>query len=386
MKRVGLILTSIEFGGAEKVSLTLLKNINRNAFSIHPIVLVRPWEEENYFLKELENENYDYMTIPVALYERSEKRDYFRVMRCLKILWAIAKKERYDLIHTNGYFADIIGVPVARMLRMPIISTCHGFITNDMKLGIYNALDRRALLFVNKIIAVSADIKNGLVKAGIKESIIKVIQNSVETDYDPMILSRNRKEIRSTLNLPENEVVVGYVGRLSEEKGLRFLIEAISLLNEDNAPSRLLLIGDGCQRLQLERFAEEKSLKERVIFAGFQRQVENWLPALDVFVLPSLTEGTPMALLEAMAQGLPVVASRVGGIPTIICSGQNGILTQPADPQAIAQAICELHGNKHLRISLGGEAKKTIHENFNVSDWARKIEAVYLNLLRGDVL
>ncbi len=381
MKKVGLILTPVEFGGAEKVSLTLLKHINREEFSLRPIVLNRPWEEENFFLKGLETEGYDYVTIPVALYERSERRDYLRVMRCLKVLWSIAKRERFDLIHTNGYFADIIAVPVARILGMPTISTCHGFISNDTKLGIYNSLDRTALRFAHKIIAVSKDIKELLVKVGIKDSIVEVIQNSVAIENDPMILSRSRKQIRSILNLEENEFVLGYVGRLSEEKGIRFLIEAMLLLNEADVPARLLLIGDGPQRLQLERLTEEKSLKKQVIFAGFQSQIEKWLPALDVFVLPSLTEGTPMAMLEAMAQGLPVIASSVGGIPSIIRSGHNGILIQSANAKETAQAICDLRGNQVLRVNLGSEAKKTVQEKFNVADWARKIEAVYLNLL-----
>lgn len=381
MIRIGLVLTPLDFGGAEKVSLTLLKNINRNEFNIIPIVLNRPWEQENVFQEELKKEDYEYVTIPVAMYRSSEKRDYFRVLRCIKILWSIVKRERFDLIHTNGYFADIISIPVARILGIPIISTCHGFITNDVKLHIYSFLDRKALLFANKIIAVSDEIKNGLVKVGINKSIIKVVQNSVDTYNDPVLSNCNRKQIRTMLNLIENEIVVGYVGRLSEEKGLRFLIEAIALLNEANIPSRLLLIGEGALRSQLERYTEEKYLKKQILFTGFQNQIDKWLPAIDVFVLPSMTEGTPIALLEAMAHGLPAVASSVGGIPSIIRSGQNGILTQPGNPNEIAKAICDLYKNEHLRLNLGNAAKITIREKFNVTDWARTIESEYFKLL-----
>jgi len=381
VKKVGLVITPVEFGGAEKVSLTLLKNINRSDYNILPIALIRPWEKENYFLSKVENERYEYKKIPVALYKRSEKRELLRVIRCARDLWHIAKAEKFDLFHLNGYFADIIGIPVARMLGIPIISTCHGFITNNVKLGIYNALDRMALRYAHKIIAVSEEIKAGLVKVGIRESIIKVIQNSVETNNDTIISRSNRNEIRSILNLQDNELVIGYVGRLSEEKGLRYLIDAISLLNEARLTVRLLLIGDGPQRLHLENYAEEISLKKQIEFTGFQSQIDKWLPALDIFVLPSLTEGTPIALLEAMANGLPAVASSVGGIPSIIRSGQNGILTQPGNPSEIAKAICDLHGNEHLRLNLGSEAKGTIREKFNVTDWARKIEEEYFELL-----
>lgn len=383
MLRIALVVTPTEFGGAEKVSLTLLRMINRDAFTIIPVVLVRPWEGKNFFLRELEGENYEYVTIPVSLFERSVRKDYFRVMRCFRLLWSIAMRESFDLIHTNGYFADIIGIPMARMRGIPIVSTCHGFIANDVKLGVYNLLDRVALLFANRIIAVSETIKKDLSAIGIRESKIEVIQNSVQTDSNPAILISKRKQIRQRVNLSESDIVIGYVGRLSEEKGIKFLIEAVSLLDQTNLPTKLLLIGDGQQRLELERFVEKKNLTKLVIFAGFQKHIEDWLPALDIFALPSLTEGTPMALLEAMAQGLPVVASSVGGIPSIIRSGHNGILTQPANPREMADAICTLYQNDQLRSSIGSEAKKTIHETFNVTDWVRKIEAVYLKLLDG---
>jgi glycosyltransferase involved in cell wall biosynthesis len=152
-------------------------------------------------------------------------------------------------------------------------------------------------------------------------------------------------------------------------------------LNEANIPSRLLLIGEGALRSQLERYTEEKYLKKQILFTGFQNQIDKWLPAIDVFVLPSMTEGTPIALLEAMAHGLPAVASSVGGIPSIIRSGQNGILTQPGNPNEIAKAICDLYKNEHLRLNLGNAAKITIREKFNVTDWARTIESEYFKLL-----
>jgi glycosyltransferase involved in cell wall biosynthesis len=381
VKTIGLILTPIDFGGAEKVSLTLLKNINRSDYNILVIALIRPWEEDNFFLSNIEDEHLNYNKIPVALFKKSEKRELFRVIRCARDLWQIAKAKKIDLFHSNGYFADIIGIPVAKMLGIPIISTCHGFIKNYVKLRIYNALDRTALRYANKIIAVSEEIKASLVKVGIRESIIRVIQNSVETNNDDRTYKINREEIRAIHNIQKNELVIGYVGRLSEEKGLRYLVDAISLLNEASLTVRLLLIGDGPQRLQIESYAEEKLIKKQVVFTGFQSKIDKLLPALDVFVLPSLTEGTPIALLEAMANGLPAIASSVGGIPSIIRSGQNGILTQPRNSKEIAKAICDLYGNEHLRLNLGSEAKRTIRVKFNAVDWVRKIEKEYFKLL-----
>mgnify|MGYP001413979924 FL=1 len=116
MIKIGLVLTPVEFGGAERVCLNLLKRINREMFNVVPIVLVRPWEHKNLFQKELENEMYEYLTIPVALYEKHVKKDWFRVIRCFKLIWTIMRDQSFDIIHTNGYFADIIGIPAARMM------------------------------------------------------------------------------------------------------------------------------------------------------------------------------------------------------------------------------------------------------------------------------
>ena len=144
---------------------------------------------------------------------------------------------------------------------------------------------------------------------------------------------------------------------------------------------KVLILGEGPDRQRLEDMVRKEKIEKQVQLVGFQDDVTSWLSVMDMFVLPSLMEGSPMALLEAMAHGLPVVASRVGGIPAIIRSGQSGILTQAGNARDIAQAIVDLYDNKHLRDTVGREARRTIQEKYNLSDWARKIEAEYINLL-----
>jgi len=122
------------------------------------------------------------------------------------------------------------------------------------------------------------------------------------------------------------------------------------------------------------------------MFPGFQSNVKAWLSAFDIFVLPSLMEGTPMALLEAMAHGLPVIASYVGGIPGIIRSEENGILIPAANEQELARAICNICENERLKNKLATEAKRTISENYDINDWTKKIEYEYLKLLIKDQL
>ena len=245
MKKVALLLTPVEFGGAEKVGLTLLKNIQRNLFDVRPIMLIRPWEEKGFFTRELEKLGYDYQTIPVALYERHQKRDYWRVPRCAGLLRSMARKEQFDLIHTNGYFADIIGIPVAKSLGIPALAMCHGFVDSDAKLRLYNRLDLLILRLGNRVICVSEELRRLLVRWHVSSRRVCLLRNAVDAVYDPNRFSAMRQEARRAFGVTEGEILLGSCGRLSAEKGLANLVEAGSSLLAAGLPVKILLIGDG---------------------------------------------------------------------------------------------------------------------------------------------
>lgn len=380
MKKIAYILTPVEFGGAERVSLNFLKNVDRNNFEVCPILLIRPWEKKNVFIQELVKENYPVHKIPVAIRTLNQGKDYFRVIRCFRILYSILNKGSFDLVHTNGYFADIIGIPISRLLGIPHIASCHGYIRNDRKLIIYTKLDLIVLRFSSKVIAVSREIQRDLIGSGLSESRVLEIQNAVELNTNKMLFQKNREEIRKTYDINNKEIVLGYVGRISREKGLRYLIEAASKLTRFGLPIRVMIIGDGSQRPEIECLAQERDLQSKVIFTGFQNDMQKWLPPMDLFILPSLTEGTPMALLEAMSCGIPVIASAVGGIPKIIDSGKNGILVSPAKPEEIVSAVWAISKNNELQKRLSNMAKETIRNKFNLNEWVKKIESIYLEM------
>jgi glycosyltransferase involved in cell wall biosynthesis len=374
---VAYIFTPIEFGGAERVTLAFLKNVERATFRITPIVLIRPWERDNIVLRELEKEGYAALPVPVACRPRSAGRDWFRLVRCYRMIHRILSNGSFDLVHTHGYFADILGVPAARVLGIPHIATCHGFIDNDRALRLYNRLDRTALRFSKRIIAVSDDIRADLLSRGIDPERVCTLRNAVPVhDLNGTFPSR-RKKARAALGLGDREFVIGFAGRLSEEKGLRYLIAASALLKGEGLRSRTVLLGDGPQQQELKSLADTEGLRQDVLFAGFRSDVENLLPAFDVFVLPSVTEGTPMALLEAMSTGIPVVASAVGGVPDVIDHDQNGILIPAGDPRAISDALFKLNRNSALRAMLAVQALKTIREKYNVKDWTDRVQQEY---------
>lgn len=380
---VAHILTPIEFGGAEKVSLNFLKHVNRDSFNIRLLLLLRPWEKTNLFLEKAQQLNYPIDEIPVAKRPRSQGTDYPRILRSFGQIFSILKNGSFDLIHTHGYFADILGIISAGLLRIPVISTCHGFIESDRKLALYICLDRFVLGFSDRIVAVSADIQQNLTKSGIRSKRIKVIPNAVETEIGEASCFNNRHSVRERFGFSDTDFVLGYVGRLSQEKGLLYLIEAVSLARKRDCPARLLIIGEGSQEDELQDFARKRGLEDHVVFAGFQSDVVQFFPGMDLFVLPSLTEGTPMALLEAMAHGIPAIASAVGQIPEIINFGKSGILVKPEDSEELSDKIVFLHNNPLMRESLAKAGQQRVKSQFDVKNWARQIENEYLSLIEN---
>jgi glycosyltransferase involved in cell wall biosynthesis len=379
--KIAVLATVTDFGGAEKVVLSLINNIDNESFELVPIIFTIPSMQDNIFFKHLDKTRKKYHRIFVNGYRIKYLNPLVNIIEAYTLL----KKHKFDLIHSHGYRADVIGVLLSKAMGLPLISTCHGFISNDHHLTIYNRLDRFMLRFARKIIAVSNGIRNQLIRSGIEGTRVLTIQNAVNVSFSSETITINRQARRQACNLAEKDFVVGYVGRLSEEKGVGYLLEAISMLKESEVPVKLLVIGDGPQKKTLEDFVKGKSIEHVVFFAGFQNEIETWLPAMDVFVLPSLTEGTPMSLLEAMALGIPVVASSVGGVPQVVDSEENGILVSPGKPQDIEQAIQRLFKNEDLRKRFSEEAQKKIKEKYNVEGWIYKIENEYReSIIRND--
>lgn len=376
--RIAYILTPITFGGAEKVSLNFLRTIDRGRFDIFPVLLSRPWEEESYFAKQISLLGYSYNTVPVAI---KKKSDYMRVPRVAQRLHSFLQKGEFDIVHTNGHFADICGQSMARILNIKGISTCHGFIASDLKFRVYILLDKIFLRLCSQVVAVSEEIKAELVRSGINESRIVVLQNGVAIPSEELEFSRREKK-RSSLNLLQDDFVIGYLGRLSKEKGLTYLFDAVQSLSEGERRVKLLIVGDGPERSILERRARATGVAERFVFTGFQADIENWYPAFDIFALPSITEGTPLALLEAMAAGVPVIASAVGGVPKIVTDGVDGLLVPPGNSSAIKERLQMVMADTELSCRLGKAGRKTVAAGFGIDWWCRAIESCYRGVLR----
>jgi len=218
-------------------------------------------------------------------------------------------------------------------------------------------------LGIDCIVAISESIRSQLLARGIPPGLIRIIYEGMDLAHYP---KRNGPAYR-----PGTPVVIGTIAHLSSEKGINHLIEAASLIPDAASRMRFVVVGDGSLRRELEQQVRAANLENCFQFAGFQENTRDYLTSFDIFVLPSLSEGLSSSILSAMASSLPVVATRVGGIPELVHQGDNGLLVPPADPPALAQALQCLAENPAERLRMGQRGRARMESEFTLE---RKIE------------
>jgi glycosyltransferase involved in cell wall biosynthesis len=232
----------------------------------------------------------------------------------------------------------------------------------------------------SKIVAVSHIVKSLLMERDhIDPSKINVIYNGIDTDRFQSYLTK--EEARDKLGLPAESLVIGTVGRLEKPKGQLHLIRAFGKVSEQNPDTKLVIVGTGSLESSLKSDVSRQRIDDSVIFLGLRRDIPDILRAFDIFVMPSLSEGFPMALLEAMSLALPVIVTPVGGIPELVTDERNGIFVPPADESALAKKILDLSANRPRLTRLGNSAKETIFEKFSASAMVQATEALYKSVL-----
>lgn len=373
MERIKVLhlIAPTTLAGAERVILNLVEHIDLMKFEPMVCSFVFFKRKENLFVNELikrKQRNY------VILMRKTF--DFINILDIVKII----KKNRIDILHTHGYRSDIIGLVCARLSKRPVVSSVHGWTTSTLKVRRYEFIDRLALIFFNRIIAVSNKVEQSLIKAGVPRRKIKLLPNAI--DYTGNNQDEVRYELQKKLGLEKKTKIVGTVARLSCEKGIDFLIYAVKEVIKEKDDVVLVIVGEGREQEKLTLLSERIGLKNRVIFYGFESNISKIYSNLDFFVLPSLTEGTPMALLEAMAFGVPVIASNVGEVPKIIRDGENGILVEPGNHKMLAEKIAYVLTHPSEARRMADAARKTIELEYDIRKWIRNIEGVYKEIVR----
>ncbi|HAM52023.1 MAG TPA: hypothetical protein DCP92_15540 [Nitrospiraceae bacterium] len=218
---------------------------------------------------------------------------------------------------------------------------------------------------VDKVIAVSSAVKNALIESGVSREKVEVIYNSIDQErFNPDVV--NRDAVRKELGIESGTIVVGTAGKLNPGKGVFDLLCAVHSLTGKHSAVKLIFVGDGPERKELQGEAERLSMQDRVIFTGVRNDVERMYAAMDIFVLPSsCQEAFGMVLIEAMAMGKPVIATAVGGIPEVVDNEVNGILVPPQNIEALAHAISRYMDDHEFAGRIALEGRKSVEYKFS---------------------
>jgi glycosyltransferase involved in cell wall biosynthesis len=310
--------------------------------------------------------------------------DPLRDLRALLQLAAFLRREHFDIVHSHMSKGALIGGIAARIAGAPIVlNTAHNFgvlaLQNAILRGLFRWYDKTLFaLTLDQLVTVSECQKDQIVAEGlVSADKVTTIWNGIDThSFRERAL---RGPTREELRLARDTVVVVTVARLVWFKAIDVLIEAADLV-KSTSNVQFLVVGDGVLKSRLEQLIERKGLVDRVRLLGERHDVPGLLALADIFALPSVSEGMPIAIMEAMAVGLPVVATAVDGTPELVVDGQTGILVPSGDPSAFANALRPLIADAELRRALGQAGRQRVDSGFSDSSMAAATDRLYRQL------
>jgi glycosyltransferase involved in cell wall biosynthesis len=288
-----------------------------------------------------------------------------------------------DVLCCSGYKPDLIGWLAARRAGVPVVAIAHGWTAATLKVRLYEALDRWVMRRMDAVACVSEAQAARVRRAGVRPEQAPVIRNAIRADAfgrpDPAV---RESLLRLFADRPER--IVAAAGRLSPEKGFDVFIEAAARLGRRGDDAGFVLFGDGPMRDELTRKIAECGMGRQFVLAGFRPDLERVLPACDLAVSSSHTEGLPVVVLEEMAAGLAVVATAVGGTPEAVEDGVTGLLVPPDDPVALAERIAELLASPERAAEMGRAGRRRVEQRFTFAAQAEQYLGLFRRLAAAD--
>jgi glycosyltransferase involved in cell wall biosynthesis len=299
--------------------------------------------------------------------------------KVLPALLNICRRERIAIWHGHDYKSNLLGLLVRRFWPMKLVTTLHGWVHNTRRTPVYYWIDRACLPHYDQVICVSDDLHDRCLQLGLDAERCVLIENGIDTAEFSRHMSR--QEAKSRLHVPPTRAIIGAVGRLSSEKGFDVLLHSVDQLLADGLDVELWILGEGNERHNLENLIARLGRQDRVHLLGFRQDLREYYQAMDVFALSSYREGLPNVVLEAMAFAVPVVATRIAGLPKVIAHGKNGLLVDPGDPEALKRCLGQVLRCDGLQDQLGREGRKTVEERFSFQARMDRIRCLYAQLL-----
>jgi len=355
------LINSLETGGAESLLVNFALESKKNEDIDLEICILYP---STFFKKEIQRAD-----IPFWEFNLKFKYDLIGVLRLINLI----KKRKYDIIHVHLFpsamFLAIASFFVQKDIKF--IFTEHSVYNQRRSFRIFKLLDIFIYSRYSKIICVNNQVRLSLIKW------LPRIRKKTNVIFNGIPIAK----------LKEGQLFKRYdilfVGRLEKVKGLDILLRAISILNTQyNKVIRLAIVGIGPLKKGLEKMARELQIDDEIEFLGTRKDINRLMKSSKVLVLPSRWEGLPMVILEAMSVGLPIVATRVGGIPETIEDAKDGLLIPPENPEILAKTITHLLKNKNLQIKLAQNAYEKVKEKYSVQNYTKNILSLYEDLVK----
>ena len=362
-------------GGTERQVVMLGEGLDRSRFDLHMACFNRTGE----LLKQVTVDPDRVVEYHIQkLYDPSSVQERLRFAR-------YARAHGIQIVHTYSFYANVFAIPAARLGRVPVVVASirdTGAYMTPMQCRVQRAVCRLS----DRVVANADAVKRWLVDEGYDERRIDVIRNGIDTSRFGKRATPGR--LHHELGLPPDAPLIAVLSRVSPIKGLEFFLEAAAVVGAKIPEARFLIVGkaavpDAVYQRRLEAYANQLGLGDRVVFTGLRMDVPEVLDEVSVSVLPSLSEGLSNVLLESMAAGVPVVATRVGGTPEVVLDGVTGMLVPPRDPGALVHAILAILEDRELANRLGQAGRARVVERFSVHEMVRQTEQLYARLLRG---
>ena len=357
------------FGGVETVVRQLATGLTGRGHEVR--VVCRLAEDEDpashplVSTLELANVAVEILQLPHRAYGRERTS-----------LAALIREFDADVVHTHGYHMDVVGARAARLAGVPRVATAHGFTGGGLKNRIFEFLQRRSYRSADAVIAVSKTLADRLGRDAAVAPAVHYLQNAWVRRSDRL----PRERARLALGLDVDGFVVGWVGRMSREKGSDVVVEA--LCHPSAADLTLCMVGDGSQLADLRSSEGADEAGASIVWPGGVPDAGRLFAAFDVFVLSSRTEGTPMVLFEAMDAVVPLVATRVGGVPDVVDSAE-ALLVDPEDPIALREAVLSVIAQPEAARHRAEHAKARLSAAFGPGAWLDAHETLYRQVIAG---
>lgn len=375
-KKALFLATQAEFGGAQRYIFDLAVNLKDR----WDVVIAAGLDGSNDALKE-KAENAGIRFSPLLRMRRAIRPA--DDVAAIKEIAELIDAEKPDIIHLNSSKMSVIGTLAAKFSthRARIVYTAHGWVFNEplpmISKLLYVFLEAATALLKDHIICLGSK-----EKAQAKKTLrIPARKSSIIYHGISPVATSSRVEARQKLGIMADDFVIGSIGNLYATKGFDTLIEAARIVKEKGSPIRFAIIGEGALRFQLEESIKDSCLEEIFKLVGAIDGAARYLEAFDIYVCSSVKEGFPYSVLEAMSAGLPIISTRVGGIPEMITDGTDGLLVDAGDARRLADSMLKLYDDENLRIRLGNAARQSARDRFSINQMIDQTEAIYQDLI-----